>query len=98
MALTLGSNMNDPTSLSKCGVRSRQRLKMMCDQKGMSDEDIIKALEDNGVKSDVIVADGSDPRLIAKIKSRGYNIRAAKKGANSVNYGIFALRKYKMEL
>jgi len=49
-------------------------------------------------KSDIIIADGADPRLIAKIKSHGYNIRPAKKGADSVKYGISALRKYKMNL
>ena len=91
---------NDPTSLSKCGVHQGEWFgKELCYETGMSDEDIIKALEDNGVKkSDIIVADGSDPRLIAKIKSKGYSIRAAKKGADSVNYGISALKKYKMNL
>lgn len=91
---------NDPTVLSKCGIHTGEFYgHECCYDTGMSDEDINQVLINSGVKKhDTIIADGSDPRLIAKLKKFGWNIKAAKKGADSVNFGITELKKYKINI
>lgn len=91
---------NDPTVLSKCGVHQGEWFGHECFYRTeMSDDDIIQGLIDSGVKrNDVIMADHSDPRLIEKIKRAGWNIKPAKKGADSVDFGITMLKKYKLNL
>lgn len=50
----------------------------------------------NCSKTDLIIADCAEPRLIQEIKSRGFNIRATEKGAGSIKAGIDYLLDYKI--
>ena len=44
----------------------------------------------------LIIADSSEPRLIAELRSKGLNIQGAKKGQGSVNEGVMLMNDYKI--
>lgn len=45
-------------------------------------------------KSDLIVGDSAEPRLLSEIKSKGCNVVKAIKGQGSITYGISLLQDY----
>jgi phage terminase large subunit len=45
-----------------------------------------------------IWADAADPKSIAELRKFGYNVRAAKKGPDSVKFGIGLLKRYPINL
>ena len=45
-------------------------------------------------KTDLIVGDSAEPRLLSEVKSRGCNITKAIKGPGSITYGISLLQDY----
>lgn len=51
-------------------------------------DDIVSGISAFGVKQSVITADSAEPRSNDELRSRGLNIRAARKGQGSVEYGI----------
>lgn len=88
----------DPQTLGKVAV-DQKRKRIYVSEKlhatEMSDNDIIASIAYNvGNSDDLIVADTSEPRTSKKIKNAGYNIKSAKKGANSVMEGIRAMQDY----
>lgn len=87
---------NDPTTLIKCGVSDGELYaERWLHQHGMTTADIHKALTELGVgKNDVIYADSADPKTIKEVRLLGWRIRGAKKGADSIRYGIDAIKKY----
>jgi phage terminase large subunit len=56
---------------------------------GKLNTDIVDILKNLGVgRSDLIYADSSEPKSIEEIRRGGFNIQAAKKGPDSVRWGI----------
>lgn len=92
--------VNDPTALSRnCIYNGEYYGEELCYETGLSDEDIAQLLKANGItRQSEVVADSSDMRLIDKINSYGFNIKPAKKGPDSVAYGISMLKKYRLNL
>lgn len=81
--------VNDETSLVKVSTDQENiytQLKLY--KKGMSTDDIIKFLEDNVSKEDLIVADSAEPRLIDEIRLKGFNIVKCRKGPDSIKNGL----------
>jgi phage terminase large subunit len=54
----------------------------------------IAQLNLNHAKTDLIVGDSAEPRLISEVKSKGCNLVPAIKGQGSITYGISLLQDY----
>jgi phage terminase large subunit len=66
-------------------------------KKGMSNSDMAKEMKRLKVgSSKTIVGDSAEPKTISELKSYGFNIRGAKKGADSIKHGIALLQDYEM--
>lgn len=80
----------DPTAIVE--VRKKERrlwVKELHYGSGLLNRDIIDILLEVGItRQDLIIADSAEPKSIEEIRRAGFNIRAAKKGADSVRYGI----------
>ena len=92
--------VNDPSTLF-CGlVDTVAREIYVFDEmyeKGMSNEDIITRITDLGYSKERIKADSAEPKSIAYLRKNGLrNIRAAKKGPDSIRAGIALIQDYKI--
>jgi len=86
--------VNDPTTLVKV---SQDEKNIYTDLKlhrvAMSTNDIIKFLEQTVDKSDLILADCAEPRLIEELQVEGFNIIGCRKGKDSVKNGLARLNE-----
>lgn len=58
-------------------------------EKGLLNTNIIELLKDRGVHTtDNIIGDSSEPKTIAEIKKAGFHITGAKKGKDSIKFGL----------
>lgn len=91
---------NDPTTLVRMGVSGGGLYgEELLYETGLTNDDICKRLESLGLrKTDEIVADSAEPKSIEEIRRKGWNIRPAVKGADSVNFGIGLLKQYGLNL
>jgi phage terminase large subunit len=83
---------NDPSALF-CGMidLKGKRLWVFDElyRKGMSNEAIYKAIDEMGYRKECVRADSAEPKSIDRLRELGMpNIRAARKGKDSVNHGI----------
>lgn len=64
---------------------------------GLTNDDIASRMIELGIKPhyDEIWADAAEPKSIAEIHKRGFNIKPAPKGPGSVEYGHQKVRQYK---
>ena len=66
-------------------------------RKGMSNSDMAKEMKSLGVsRSKTIIGDSAEPKTIAELRSYGFSIKGAKKGADSIKHGIALLQEYDM--
>lgn len=64
---------------------------------GLTDDDLAAKMSARGVSKKVlIVADSAEPKSIATLKRKGFNVKEAKKGPDSVRNGIKELQSLKM--
>lgn len=91
---------NDPSVLVEgCELHGEIFAREVFYETGLTNDDICKRMEAAGVKkTDEIWADAAEPKSIEEIRRKGWNIRAAIKGADSVNFGIDLLKKYKINI
>lgn len=62
---------------------------------GLTNQDIGRRFKEmNFQRSDVIWADGAEPKSIEELYRMGFNVKPAKKGGDSVNYGIDLMRRH----
>lgn len=92
--------VNDPSTLF-CGlVDTVAREIYVFDEmyeKGMSNEDILSKVSEMGYAKERIKADSAEPKSIAYLRKAGLrNIRAAKKGPDSIRAGISLIQDYKI--
>lgn len=88
-----------PDALVKVAVDEKRRLvyaREMMYQTGQSSDTVVEKLAQLVNKTDTIVADSADPRLIFEIKSAGFNIRKTIKKSGSVIEGIKLLQGFKI--
>lgn len=85
---------NDPSTLIAC---YKYNGKLIFDeviyQTGLLNSDIINLMRSKGVLHEGIYADASEPKSIKEILRGGFNIKAADKGRDSINYGINLLQQ-----
>lgn len=91
---------NDPTAMSALYMMDNELYwKQLIYRTGLTNQDIcneLKVLKVN--RTDEIWADSAEPKSIEEIRRAGFNIRAVKKGADSVMFGIDLLKQYKMHI
>ena len=92
--------VNDPTALF-CAVRddSEKRLYVFDEmyEKNLSNEEIFKRVEAMGYTKEKIRADSAEPKSIDRLRSLGLErIQRARKGPDSVRYGIALIREYEI--
>jgi len=88
----------DPTALVKVAVddkRNKIYLKEEIYEPGLTTNDISLRLQ-RIVNKNLIIADSAEPRLIKELRNRGFNIRPAVKGPDSVRAGIKKMQEYKI--
>ena len=87
---------NDPTAMVKVVETETARyVDELIYRTGMLSKDIASQMM-SYIGRSAVVADSSDPRLIEEIKRYGVNIRAAKKGPDSIRTGIDRLKSKKL--
>ena len=88
---------NDPTSLVHCGeLHGETYADELIHETGLTNDDICNRLESLGIdKRAEIWADAAEPKSIEEIRRKGWNIKAATKGADSINFGIDLLKQYR---
>lgn len=87
---------NDPTALVEIRyAHGNLYWKQHIYETGMTNPDISNRLQqlEHG-KRDMIVADSAEPKSIEEISRRGWYIKGAEKGRDSVNQGIDAIKRY----
>ena len=91
----------DPDTLIKVAVNKRAKLLYVHEEyynRGQLSTEQLFTLNKSRIqrRNDLIVADNSEPRLIADLKKMGLNIIECEKGQGSVNAGIKRLQGYKI--
>ena len=89
---------NDPTALVALYKMDNELYwDQLIYEKGLTNKDIVEEYQRMRIpRNEEIFADSSEPKSIEEIQRAGYNIKATKKGADSVMYGIDLLKQYKM--
>lgn len=93
--------INDPTALIRAGVLDKTNLYLdeVIYETGLTNADIAGAMRSHEVRQqDEVYADAAEPKSIREIQGYGFNIRAARKGPDSVIFGINTLKKYKIHM
>jgi phage terminase large subunit len=89
---------NDPTALVKVYEHDHALyIEEVLYSGGLTNSDIGDKLKDFGItRHEEIIADSSEPKSIEEIHRMNFNIKPAKKGADSVRIGIDLMRRYKL--
>lgn len=92
--------VNDPTALF-CGVADVEEKKIFVFdemyEKNLSNEEIFKRITEMGYGKERIRADSAEPKSIDRLMCLGLRrIRKAKKGPDSVRFGIGLIREYEI--
>ena len=89
---------NDPTTLIEVREQGGELwLRELIFQVGLTNQDIAEKLKDLKIESS-IVADSAEPKSIEELRREGFNVRGARKGADSIRNGIDLLRRYKINI
>lgn len=90
---------NDPTAIIDVRLADGELwLDELCCSRGMLNSDIADVLNDYELTYTDIVADSAEPKSIEELRSRGFKVEGAHKGADSVNAGIDILKRYKLNV
>lgn len=91
---------NDPTALVRIGEAHGELWgEELLYESGLTNDDICDRLLKLGIsKTAEIWADSAEPKSIEEIRRKGWNIKATTKGADSVNFGIDLLKKYRLNI
>ena len=91
---------NDPTAIAEVyKLNDDLYINELLYITGLTNQDIANNLRELGVtRQTEIIADSAEPKSIEEIHRLGFNIKGAKKGADSVNMGIDVLRRFKLHI
>lgn len=85
----------DPFCFVACGYDRKHRRLLIYDevyQVGLSNRAAAEKVKQHGGLGKDIVCDGAEPKSIAEVRDYGLRVRGAKKGPDSVEYGIHWLQ------
>lgn len=90
---------NDPTTCIACYKLDNELIfDEVIYRTGLLNSDIKDLLRSNNIGMSAIYADAAEPKSIAEIRRYGFNIKAADKGRDSINYGINILQQYNFKV
>ena len=91
---------NDPTALVEVfKLNDNLYLNEVLYSKGLTNQDIAAELTKHSITRQIeIIGDSAEPKSIEEINRLGFNVKPAKKGADSINMGIDILRRYKIHI
>lgn len=89
---------NDPSTLIKVSIDKKNRMIYAdeCLYETHLTTSQLYEIASKQASNKLIVADSSEPRLIAELKSKGLNIQGAKKGQGSVVEGVVMMNDYRI--
>jgi phage terminase large subunit len=91
---------SDPTAIVSV-FRNGDNIHLVenCYEKAMLTKEIAEKLKEIvGDKRTEIIADSAEPRLIEELYREGLNIKAVKKGPDSISFGIQLMQGYKLHI
>ena len=91
---------NDPTAIVEVfKLSDNLYLNEVLYSKGLTNQDIASELRKHSITRQIeIIGDSAEPKSIEEINRLGFNVKPAKKGADSINMGIDILRRYKIHI
>lgn len=91
---------NDPTAIAEVyKLNDDLYINELIYSKGLTNQDIAQKLRElNITRQTEIIADSAEPKSIEELHRQNFNIKGAKKGADSINMGIDILRRFKLHL
>ena len=91
---------NDPTAIAEVyKLNDDLYINELLYAKGLTNQDIANKIRDLGItRQTEIIADSAEPKSIEEIHRLGFNVKPAKKGADSINMGIDVLRRFKIHI
>ena len=91
---------NDPTAIVEVfKLNDDLYINELLYSKGLTNQDIAQKLRDLEVtRQTEIIADSAEPKSIEELHRQNFNIKGAKKGADSINMGIDVLRRFKLHI
>ena len=91
---------NDPTAIAEVfKLNDDLYINELVYSKGLTNQDIAQRLKElNITRQTEIIADSAEPKSIEELYRQGFNVKGAKKGADSINMGIDILRRFKLHI
>ena len=91
---------NDPTAIVEVHrLNDDLYINELLYSKGLTNQDIANKLRELNITRHIeIIADSAEPKSIEELYRQGFNIKGAKKGADSINMGIDVLRRFKLHI
>ena len=91
---------NDPTAIAEVyKLNDDLYINELIYSKGLTNQDIAEKLRElNITRQTEIIADSAEPKSIEELHRQNFNIKGAKKGADSINMGIDVLRRFKLHI
>ncbi len=91
---------NDPTAIVEVfKLNDDLYINELIYSKGLTNQDIAEKLRElNITRQTEIIADSAEPKSIEELHRLNFNIKGAKKGADSINMGIDILRRFKIHI
>ena len=91
---------NDPTAIVEVyKLNDDLYINELLYSKGLTNQDIAHKLREfNITRQTEIIADSAEPKSIEELHRQNFNIKGAKKGADSINMGIDVLRRFKLHI
>jgi len=91
---------NDPTTLIRIGFAHGEIwLQELIYETDLTNQDIVAKYKAFGIgEHEEIIADSAEPKSNEEIKRRGYNIKPAVKGPDSIVAGIDLLKQYRLNI
>ena len=91
---------NDPTAIVEVfKLNDDLYINELIYSKGLTNQDIAEKLRELNITRQIeIIADSAEPKSIEELYRQGFNIKGAKKGADSINMGIDVLRRFKLHI
>lgn len=86
---------NDPTALIKIGVKGQDvYLHQLIYETGLLNSDISDRLKTHAVGKSLIIAESAEPKTIDDLRKRGWNVKGAQKGKDSISFGLHKMKEY----
>ena len=65
---------------------------------GLTNKDLMRKLRDLGINREEIIADSAEPKSITEFERKGFIIKGAKKGPDSIRLGIDVMKRHRINI